>query len=143
MGLLADITSRDPARVWAAACAVRTLRDRAEIAHLIDNLDEIKQRTRRLALGGALRQNATHLNFAVKKLEFLKTSSACPCVLYTMDDLFDPAREEGAGNIQITGTIIADGGYVDHYDCKCVLCGAEYVVDERQYHYTWWAWRPV
>lgn len=142
MGLLQDITSRDPERVWLSSCAIRTLRDADEIAVLVHNLDEIKQKTKRLNLGGSLRPNASHLDFAIRKLEFLKSSSDCPCALYLMDDLYDPAKEEKEGNIQITGTIMADWG-VDHYECICKLCGVRFRVDERQYHYTWWAWQKL
>jgi hypothetical protein len=34
-----------------------------------------------------------------------------------------------------------DGGWVDSYKCRCVLCGATYRVEEREYHYSWWAWQ--
>lgn len=143
MGLLDDITSNDPGRIWSSSCAIRVLRDAEELRHLASRLDEIKRETKGIALGGALRPNSTHLDFAIRKLEFISSSKDCLCMLYLLDDLFDPKKEEKAGNIRITGTTCIDGKWVDHYSCECVLCGKGFQVEEREYHYTWWAWRLV
>jgi hypothetical protein len=141
MRLLEDLTSRDPKRIWEASCAVRKLRDRSELAHLVEHLDRIKRATKGVKLGGMLRPNSSHLDFAIRKLELTGTSDDCLCSLYPLDDMFDPTGEEEAGNITITATVLTDGNWVDHYDCVCTLCGARFRVDEREYHYTWWAWR--
>jgi hypothetical protein len=141
MSILDDITSTDPHKIWSSSCAIRELRDVEELKYLVSHLEEIKQKTKEVFLGGALRSNSTHLNFAIRKLEFVKTSKECLCRLYPLDDLYDPNREHKAGHIRITGVIRIEGKWVDYYECECTLCGQRFRVEEREYHYTWWAWR--
>ncbi len=135
MDLLADLLSGDPTRIWSASCAIRTLRDRAELQRLSDHADSIERATRDVPLGGMVRSNSTHLQFALSKLAFVAASSECLCTLYEKDDLFDPYKEEEAGNVRIVSK--------DLYDCVCVcnLCGAQYQVEEQEYHYLWWRWK--
>ena len=134
MDLLADLLSGDATRIWSASCAVRTLRDRAELQRLSGHIDGIKRSTRDVPLGGMLRSNSTHLQFALLKLAFVASSTECLCTLYEKDDLFDPDKEEGAGNVRILSNDLYD------YVCECTLCGARYRVEEREYHYLWWRW---
>lgn len=115
----------------------------AELKHLASHLPDIRRQTDGIALGGALRPNASHLEFALRKLEIVRLSEECLCSLYYLDDLFDPTREEKAGNIRITAVARIDGKWVDYYECTCTLCGKRFRVEEREYHYTWWAWRPA
>src|SRR5687768_447474 len=113
MSLLEDITSKDPYRIWSSSGAIRELRDIEELKYLASHLEEIKQKTAGVFLGGALRSNSTHLDFAIRKLEFVKTSQECLCRLYLLDDLYDPDRELKAGNIRITGVVrIEDNKWV-------------------------------
>ena len=143
MNILEDLTSKDAHRIWSGACAVRQLRDHAELMRLASHLDEIRDSTRNVALGGALRPNSSHLAFAIRKLQFVLGSTECLCTLYTMDDLYNPDTEQQSGYIRILGTTFIDGTWIDYYDCECVACGARYRVEEREYHYTWWAWKRV
>ena len=112
-----------------------------ELKYLASHLEEIKRKSEGVSLGGALRPNSTHLDFAIRKLEFINTSKECLCGLYPLDDLYDPNKEHKAGNIRITGVVRIEGKWVDHYECECALCGRRFRVEEREYHYTWWAWR--
>ena len=141
MSLLEDITSNDAHRIWSSSCAIRNLRDIEELNTLASHLEEIKQKTKGVSLGGALRANSTHLDFAIRKLEFIKTSNECLCRLYLLDDLYDPSREHEAGNIRITAIYRIESKWVDYYECECVLCGQRFRAEEREYHYTWWTWR--
>jgi hypothetical protein len=147
--LLDDLISRDPQRIWSASCAVHRLRAPEPLAILVQNLDLIRTRTAGINLGGALRANASHLAFALRKLEFVRDERGCLCALYPLYDLYNPANEAAAGNIRITGTTHVantDGtvsAYVDFYACDCALCPARFRVEEREYHYTWWAWRLI
>jgi hypothetical protein len=143
MDLLADLLSRDATRVWSASCAIRTLRDSEELRRLSQHLDHIRQSTSTVQLGGALRPNSSHLKFALSKLVFVAKSEECLCQLYAADNLFDPNREGQDGNVRILSQVLVENNYVDHYMCECVLCGAKYRVEEREYHYTWWAWCPA
>ena len=141
MSLLEDITSKDPYRIWSSSGAIKELRDIEELKYLASHIEEIKQKTTGISLGGALRSNSTHLDFAIRKLEFVKTSKECLCKLYLLDDLYDPERQHKAGNIRITGVVRIEGKWVDYYECECALCGQRFKVEEREYHYTWWTWR--
>ena len=107
---------------------------------LASHLDEIREATRDVNLGGILRPNSTHVSFALRKLEFVRNSDACLCALYEMDDLYDPETEQNSGHIRILGTTLADDGYVDCHECECTTCGTVFRVQARQYHYTWWIW---
>ena len=134
MDLLDDLLSGDPTRIWSASCAVRTLRDRAELQRLSSHIDSIERSARDVPLGGMVRSNSTHLQFALLKLGFVANSNECLCRLYEKDDLFDPGKEEEAGNVRILSK--------DLYDCVCAcsLCGTRYRVEEQEYHYLWWRW---
>jgi hypothetical protein len=141
MSILEDLTSKDSHRIWSGACEVRNLRDRGELARLASHLDEIRESTRLVPLGGALRANSSHLTFAIRKLQFVVDSSDCLCALYEMDDLYNPETEKTAGHVRIIGTVLTGEKWVDHYECECIDCGARFRVEEREYHYTWWSWK--
>ena len=141
MSLLEDLTSKDPVRIWSSSCAVRTLRDKRQLELLAANLDLIRKKTKNVDLGGALRPDSSHLEFAFKKLEYFRSSDGCLCGLYLMDDLYDPAIEQSAGNIQISDVVIGPNGWIDHQVCICSVCGTSYRVEQREYHYSWWAWQ--
>ena len=140
MSVLDDILSKDPQRIWLASGAIRHLRDGDELAVLVAHMDDIKQATQGVPLGGALRPNSSHLDFAIRKLEFLKHSSECMCALYPMDDLYNPANEAKEGYVEIKATVLDDAKWVDYYVCRCTLCDKHYRVEEREYHYWWWKW---
>lgn len=140
MSILDDLTSRDATRIWKACGAIRHLRDRAELTPLVNNIDLIRASTKNVRLGGMLRPNSSHLEFALRKLEFVRDGEECFCKLYMLDDMFGPEREQESGNVAIVDTIKTANGFVDHYICRCVLCNETYRVTEREYHYTWWKW---
>ena len=141
MSIFEDLISKDSTRIWASACAIRKLRDKQLLAELADQIEAIRAATNGVPLGGALRPNSSHLDFAIKKLEHVRSSSECLCSLYLMDDLFDPNSEAKDGNVQILETTRIDGKWIDFYTCRCTSCGAIFKAEERQYHYSWWAWK--
>lgn len=132
MSVLGDILSKDPHRIGSAWGAICHLRDKYELAVLIDHLDDIRMATRGVAWGGALRPNSGHLDFAIRKLELLKHSDECLCALYPMDDLYHPADEAKTGHVEIEATVLDDAKWVDHYVCRCMLCDRRYRVEERE-----------
>ncbi len=140
MDLLSDMLSKDPTKIWSASCAIRTSRDVEVLQLLADNLDQIMKQTSDVSLGGALRSNSTHLAFALKKLRLFREGLRCFCDLYPIDDMFNPEAESKASNIKIESTVLLENKWVDYYECSCTSCGARFKVDEREYHYTWWAW---
>ena len=140
--LFDDLTSRDSTRIWSASCAVRRLRDAAELAHLAAKVYEIVEATKGVKLGGVLRPISSHLDFAIKKLEFIRYESRCLCALYEMDDLYDPEQEQTDGHIRIVDTIHSQR-WVDHYVCECTSCAQRFKVEPREYHYPWWQWTAI
>lgn len=136
--LLEDLTSGDPTRVWSGTCAVVTLRDADALDALSDHLGDIKRATTGVDLGGALYPNSERLDFAVRKLEYHRDRAGCLCRLYPEYLMYDPRKEEAAGNVQIEAMSHAD--WAGEYTCRCTVCGTRYAVEEREYHYTWWGW---
>lgn len=141
MNLLDDLLSKDPTRIWSVSSAIRTLRDSALLAELATHIEQIRTSTQGIDLGGALRPNSSHLNFALRKLEWVRNSEGCLCGLYALDDMYDPPREAEAGNITILSTQYMEGGNVDFYNAKCNVCGTLFRIWEQDYHYPWWSWR--
>ena len=141
--LLQDFLSRDAQRIWAASCAVIRERDAAQLDELSAHLPVIRRATYGVELGGALFPNAQHLKFALEKLEFWKEKRGCLCQLYPRYLLFDPKREAQAGNVRILAEVVDREQWSSHFSCQCAICGADYSVEEAEYHYTWWQWRPV
>lgn len=137
MSLLDDFLSGDPTRIWSASGAVRHLRDPVELAQLAESVDLIEERSRGDALGGMMRPNTSHLEFACRKLRFFASSNECLCALYSQDDLYDPDREAKAGSVVVEGENLAEWSSV----CRCTACAAIWDVEARQYHYMWWAWK--
>ncbi len=141
--LLEDITSCDPMRIWASACAIIKLRDTPELDRLATHLGEIESATRNVALGGALFPNREHLRLAMRKLVYHRDRTGCLCHLYPEYLLYNPAQEAADGNVRIDGVTYLDGDWVDAYTCTCLVCGARYRVEERESHYTWWGWKEL
>lgn len=141
--LVDDISSRDPVRVWSSACAIIKLRDAAELDVLASHFESIKSNAEGLALGGALFPNSEHLRFALRKIQYHRDGRGCLCLLYPEYLMYDPAKEQEAGNIQIDSTTRIDGKWIDFYSCTCKRCGVQFKVEEREYHYTWWGWHLI
>jgi hypothetical protein len=142
MSILSDLTSGNADQIWEGACAIRDLRDLRELRELALHLPEIRSKTEGIRLGGAVRPNSSHLEFALRKLEFVADPSGCLCRLYPQDDLFSPEREEGAGAVRILDRVLKNG-YLDFYLCECTSCAQRYRVEEGEYHYTWWKWEEA
>ncbi len=138
--LLQDITSGDAHKIWASSCAIIYLRDPHVLDMLSSHLSEIQETTRGIALSGAFFPNSKHLNFAICKLDYHKNKRGCLCRLYPDYSMYDPKQEEKEGNVRVFATSYLEGGWIDAYTCTCALCGTEFRVEEREYHYTWWGW---
>ena len=139
--LLEDITSRDTHRIWSSSCEIAVLRDETQLDFLAAHLAEIKEKTEGVELGGGFFPNAEHLRFAIRKLEFHKSKKGCLCLLYPHRLMYNPAKEEEAGNIRILETVEQD--WAATYVCRCALCGTTFKVQQGEYHYTWWEWKIV
>jgi hypothetical protein len=138
--VLQDITSGDPHRIWMALGAIIQSRDEPALARIAARLPEIRSRTEGVELGGMLRSHKVSLNFALRKLEFYGAEHGCPCTLYPEHDLYDPEREQAAGNVRLLGP--GPQAWGDAFQAECTRCGARYRAAVESYHYTWWQWSP-
>ena len=141
MSILSDIVSKDPHKIWAACGAIRQLRDVEQLQQLANSLDLIRLSTRGVPLGGALRPNSSHLDFAIRKLDYIAKAEGCLCALYLVDDLFDPDREANAGNVRLYDEPGEKSPYCSYYSCS--VCGQKFKVEAREYHYPWWEWSYI
>ncbi len=141
--LLEDLTSGDSMRIWSSACAIIKLRNAQTLDCLTAHLGEIEDKTKHVALGGALFPNSVHLRFALRKLAYHRDHPDCLCRLYPEYLLYNPQQEAAAGNVRIDDVTYLDGNWVDAYTCTCLVCGARYRVEERESHYTWWGWKKL
>jgi hypothetical protein len=137
---LSDFTSGDAHRIWLACGAVRQSWDRASLRLLQARAADIRAATQGIDLGGMLRPNATHLDFALRKLQFA-AGEACFCALYLTDDLCDPTRAAANGHIIILSETVDQAAYATSFRCGCLACGQHFAVrEEAGYHYPWYAW---
>ena len=130
--MLADLTSRDPARIHTAMWAVIALRDPVELDALAAALPEIEAATEGLDLGGIFYSNNATLKFALRKLRYHRDREGCLCALYPELLLFDPEREAAAGNVRPAGDELWD----------CTACGRRFHVEWGEMHASWWKWTP-
>ncbi|SMC20287.1 hypothetical protein SAMN02745857_00893 [Andreprevotia lacus DSM 23236] len=142
MSLLDDLTSQDPQRIRRASGAIRDLRDRPQLLALAAHIDAIRHSTADVELGGMLRPNRSHLDFALRKLALVAQSDACLCGCYPLDDLYSPNEEARDGHIEITAMEKVNGNWFEDYLCRCTHCGQRFRVEEQEYHYMWWRWLP-
>ncbi|CUI09136.1 hypothetical protein BN2497_13049 [Janthinobacterium sp. CG23_2] len=141
--LLDDMLSRDPMRVWSASGALIHLWDRTVLDMFAARLGDMQRATKDVALGGAVFPNAVHLNFAFRRLAFHRDTRQCLCALYPAYLMYNPQREQKAGNVSIHTVSPAEGGWGEDIGCTCCRCGTRFKVEERESHYTWWGWQAL
>src|SRR5687767_634081 len=132
--ILADITSRDQARIHASMWAIIKLRDGAQLDALAAALPEMEQATAGLELGGMFYSNNASLQFAFRKLRYHRDHAGCLCALYLAWDLYDPEPEAEAGNVRLDVT--GD----ETWRAECTSCGALFHVQYGEMHASWWHW---
>jgi hypothetical protein len=140
-GVLADFLSRDGTRIWQASGAVIASRDRAGLRALAAEAEAIRTATAGVPLGGMLRSNATHLDFALRKLAFA-AGEACLCGLYPTYDMFDPEQEAARGHVDLLGQETGDWSAV--FTLRCRDCGQAFrAVQEFGGHYVTARWEAL
>ncbi|WP_221089334.1 hypothetical protein [Deinococcus aquaedulcis] len=137
--LLAELTSRDHHRVWAASHAVIRLPAASRLP-LVPHLAAIQQATEDLDLGGAFYPNNDHLRQALRAVEAAR-DGLCACALYPGYLFYNPKKEQESGAVTILSSSPPDWNMT--YSCQCRACGAVYDVEQGEYHYTWWDWKPA
>ena len=81
--IISEITSRDTHKVWNSSCKIIEIgQDTERITKLIPYLDLIKDKTKGLKMGGGFGPNQRFVDFAIRILEYYKTSTECSCNLY-------------------------------------------------------------
>jgi hypothetical protein len=143
MTALEDLTSKDLTRIRSACAVITDSRDRKWLKELSDSLRLIRENTQNLELGGALCPNSYHVDFVIKKLQFIRRSDECLCALYPDNMFFNPTQEQEKKRLQISDTIHIDGKWVDYYLCECTQCQSKFKVEERYGHYMWWSWKKI
>ncbi|QOR69201.1 hypothetical protein IM660_10745 [Ruania alkalisoli] len=140
--LLADLISRERARVLHAVWEIVATRDPAVLEPLAASLPAIGRATSGLDLGGALHANAGSLEHAVERLRLFRDGT-CLCAAYTHRlPFYDPAKEAGRGHIRIEGEAPRKDWVPDRI-CACTACGRRFRVEQGEYHYTWWKWTSL
>ncbi|GAA4682398.1 hypothetical protein [Nocardioides nanhaiensis] len=140
--LVQDLLSGEPSRVLSATWTVIGTRDPELLAPLVTALPAIRSATAGLDLGGALIQNATHVRHALTRLQ-LVADGECLCTAYPDHLLHDVAREQQRGHVRVEGTVPNERQWEPDRICVCTACGRRYQVEQGEYHYPWWQWRPL
>jgi hypothetical protein len=140
--LTQDLISGDVRRVLSAVWQILRTHDRAVLTPLAPALAMIERATADLDLGGALIANSSHLARALDRVR-LASAGTCLCTTYPMGQLSDPAKEAELGHVRIESEVPNDRQWVPDRICVCAECGRRYQVEEGDYHYRWWQWRPL
>ncbi|MCA2016443.1 hypothetical protein LDJ79_09995 [Vibrio tritonius] len=140
MSILDKFTSKNPQQIWSASCEVAKCNNLELLDSLAVDIIAIENATKGITLGGALCPNSYHLEFALKKLRYVKNRAGCLCALYSEYMFFNPIDEEKNGNITITEIVKIDGKWIDYHICKCNKCHVSYKVEERGGHFAFWSW---
>ncbi|GAA5141155.1 hypothetical protein GCM10023340_02380 [Nocardioides marinquilinus] len=140
--LVADLLSGDTRRVISASWAVIATRDPEVLAPLVVARPAIERATADLDLGGALMSNEWHLRHALRRVELFAAGS-CLCLAYPDHQTYDVEKEVERGHVRVVETVPNERQWVPDRICECTACGRRYQVEQGEYHYPWWAWRPV
>lgn len=134
--------SKDPIKIWESSCTIISMsQDRDKTAPLTNYLDQIKDTTKNIKLGGKFSLNSEFLDYAIAILEFHKYNSSCTCLLYSNKyDRNNPNKEYEKGNIKI----INSNSFPDWTDCRiveCIKCKQKFeVIGNYGGHYPFWKW---
>ncbi len=140
MNILDKFVSNNPEEIWAASCEVAKCNNLELLDALATDIEAIENTTKGIELAGGLCPNSYHLEFALKKLRFVRQRAGCLCALYPEYMFFNPIDEEKNCSITISQIAQIQGKWIDYYRCKCNKCHASYKVEERDGHFTFWSW---
>lgn len=140
--LVEDLLSGDRGRLLGAVWAIIGTRDSETLRPVLTALPEIRRATADLDLGGAFVSNAANLAHALARVELVGTTT-CLCTVYPDRQGYDPAVEERRGHVRVDATVPNPRQWEPDRICSCIACGRRYQVEHGEYHYPWWAWRPL
>ena len=122
--VLSDIMSREPYKVWLAACRIISWgQDPEKIGRLIEYLPQIRAGTEDLDMGGLYQPNQRFINFALRTIEFHHCTTSCPCNLF-LEHSFDPVELNEKGHIKILER--EKGDWEMNYISLCRKCAQVY-----------------
>lgn len=141
--IIEDMLSRDPHRIWHASCEIVSLSQNHErIMELVPYKEKMQDATKGMDLGGVIAPNKRFLTKAFDLLHFYEKHQSCPCT--TLGEDSNPCHLETDEYVTILETKYYDNSnYVDYYIVRCNKCHTTYKVEEREYHMTWWSWKPI
>ncbi|HYQ22465.1 hypothetical protein [Stenotrophomonas sp.] len=139
--LLQDLLSRDATRIVDAARTVARLFDTAVLDALAPHVGRIESACAGIALGGALLSLKTHLEFALRRLNYWQARNGCLCALNPHYPFFDPRRLIEQGQMQLLSVDDAEDGWGECHHVACTQCGQRWQATDREYHYPWWEWK--
>lgn len=139
MNLSEALDSTDAETVLKASHTIRHEWDRSALQSLADVANRLEHRISKLNFGGTLRPNRTYVEAALNRIRLAATCN-CLCDSYLSDEMYDPDREASEGRIRLLSRVANYEKQAYEFICECVLCGSQFAVEERQYHYSWWQW---
>ncbi|MFZ1703426.1 MAG: hypothetical protein WAT79_03715 [Saprospiraceae bacterium] len=149
--VIQDLTSKESQRIRESGLVViQNSQNEKAIESLVPYLNQIKQSTNELKLGGAFASNDRFYKFPIEIIEFYKDkksiwnrNSKCSCCLYLSKSYENYNPEKEAGNESIKLNAKLKGNYTQDYSLQCLKCNLNYYVSERHYHYVWWHWEKL
>jgi len=149
--IIKDLTSKESQRIRESGLIViRNSQNEKAIKSLIPYLNQIKQSTNGLELGGAFASNNRFYKFPIEIIEFYKNRKSfwnrnkkCSCCLYLSKSYenYNPEKEVENESIKLKAKF--KGNYTQDYSLQCLKCNQKYYVSERHYHYIWWHWEKL
>lgn len=82
MNTLQKLLSKEPNNIWQACSKIAKSTDIGSLTFLAGYLEEISASVQGIDLGGAMLPNTYHLNFALRKLNYVQEKQECLCALY-------------------------------------------------------------
>lgn len=140
MNTLEKLLAKDAKLIWQACGEVTQNNNIDDLLALSTHLVEIKKATKGIDLGGALCSNSYHLEFVIKKLEYVMNHRGCLCALNTEYIFIDPEKEVNKNLITIDEEVDYQGTRLDYYLCHCNICFSAFKVEVSEGHFTSWKW---
>lgn len=143
--LVDDLLSRDRSRILAATWAIIRTRDDAALHAVQARRSEIEDAVDEVDLGGMLALNGRHVTHALERVR-MHALGRCLCEAYAGHDMYDPAKEEALGHVDVVEVIpvvVRGVPWRPRRICACTACGRRFDVEENEHHYPWWRWRPA
>ncbi len=140
--VLIQLASDDIDRVLQAAYEIiDNSQERENIKPLIEYLDFIIDKTKKLEFKGSYYGNKKYLNKVIEIIRFYKAPTGCSCKLYVEGDHngFNLKKEIAKKNVHIIKEFKED--WVYDYIVECHKCQQEYSVHQNDANGTWWRWR--